>query len=174
MAEFELQGMESLLAKFDAIKQETKYKGGRAALRKAANFVADKAKQKAQTFDDPATAESIAKNIAVRWNTRRFKISGDLAFRIGILGGARQFANTKQNVRKQRVGQTYITGGDKSNPGGDTWYWRFLELGTEKMAARPFLRPALKDNQGQVISIFAKEFEKAIDRAVKREKKKGK
>lgn len=157
MAEFELQGMESLLAKFEVAKQEVKYKSGRSALRKAANVVANKAKQKAQTYDDPETAESIAKNVAVRWSSKRFKTTGDLAFRIGILGGARSGGQKK--------------GKGKGAPGGDTFHWRFLEHGTEKMAARPFLLPALKDNQSEVISTFAKAFEKSIDTAIKKAKK---
>lgn len=156
MAEFELQGMESLLAKLDAAKQEVKYKSGRSALRKAANVVAKKAKQKAQTYDDPATAESIAKNVAVRFSSKLFKRTGHIGFRIGILGGAR-------GIQKKGKG--------KGAPGGSTFYWRFLETGTEKLAARPFLLPALKDNQSEVISTFAKAFEKGLDAAVKKANK---
>ncbi|MES2625889.1 MAG: HK97-gp10 family putative phage morphogenesis protein [Pseudomonadota bacterium] len=153
MAEFELVGMESLLAKFDSIKQDVKYKGGRSALRKAANFIAAKAKENAQKLDDPETAKNTAKNISVRWGGKRFKSTGDPNFRIGILGGA---------------------GGNKkaadldSLPGKDTRTWRHLELGTEKTPAQPFLRPSLQNNTGEAISIFAKEYERAIDRAIKK------
>jgi HK97 gp10 family phage protein len=153
MADFDLVGMDSLLAKFDSIKQDIKYKGGRAALRKAANLIAEKAKQNAQKIDDPETAKNTAKNVAVRWGGKRFKATGDLNFRIGILGGA---------------------GGNKKAadldglPGKDTRTWRHLEFGTEKTAAQPFLRPALEANTGEAISVFAKEYEKAIDRAIKR------
>lgn len=171
MADF--HGMESLLAKFESLKREAKYKSGRAALRKAANFVAAKAKEGALRIDDPATPENIAKNIAVRWNGRRFKTTGDLAFRIGVMGGARQYGNTKENVRKQRVGQSYHMGGDKSNPGGDTWYWRMHELGTEKMSARPFMRPALFNNQNEIIKVFANAFERSVAAAIKKANKTG-
>jgi HK97 gp10 family phage protein len=30
--------------------------------------------------------------------------------------------------------------------GGDAFHWRFIEFGTSKMAARPFMRPALAEN----------------------------
>ncbi len=159
MAEFELVGMESLLAKFDSIKQDVKYKGGRAALRKAANLIADKAKQNAQKVDDPETASNISKNVAVRWGGKRFRATGDLNFRVGILGGARQNSRYGTRSTKERA---------NSNPGGETFHWRFLEFGTEKMAAQPFLRPALANNTSEAISVFAKEYEKAIDRAIKR------
>jgi HK97 gp10 family phage protein len=36
------------------------------------------------------------------------------------------------------------------------------------MAARPFMRPALSENTAQATDIFVKEYEKAIDRAIKR------
>lgn len=156
MAEFELQGLDSLLAKFDSIKQDVKYKGGRAALRKAANLIAAKAKENAQKLDDPETAANISKNVAVRWGGKRFKATGDLNFRVGILGGA---------------------GGNKkaseldSLPGKDTRHFRHVEFGTEKTAAQPFLRPSLANNAGEAISVFAKEYEKAIDRAIKKASK---
>jgi HK97 gp10 family phage protein len=158
MADFELRGMESMLAKFDSIKQDVKYKGGRAALRKAANLIATKAKENAQKLDDPETAANISKNVAVRWGGKRFKATGDLNFRVGILGGA---------------------GGNKkaseldSLPGKDTRHFRHVEFGTEKTAAQPFLRPSLQNNTGEAISVFAKEYEKAIDRAIKKAGKAG-
>ncbi len=156
MAEFDLVGMESLLAKFDSIKQDVKYKGGRAALRKAANLIAAKAKENAQKLDDPETAANISKNVAVRWGGKRFRATGDLNFRVGILGGA---------------------GGNKkaseldSLPGKDTRHFRHVEFGTEKTAAQPFLRQSLQNNTGEAISVFAKEYEKAIDRAIKKANK---
>jgi hypothetical protein len=78
-----------------------------------------KAQEAALRIDDPTTAEVIAKNVSVRWSSKRFNSTGDLAFRVGVLGGARQYGNTKENVRKGRVGASYKTGGDKGNPGGD-------------------------------------------------------
>ncbi|HBY7156708.1 TPA: hypothetical protein MI589_28430, partial [Klebsiella pneumoniae] len=68
---------------------------------------------------------------------------------------------------------SYKTAGDKGNPGGDTWYWRFLELGTEHAAAQPILRPAVNGVDTEVINVFAVELEKSIDRAVRRAAKKG-
>ena len=89
------------------------------------------------------------------------------------MGGARQYGNTKTNVRKGRAGKNYKTAGDKGNPGGDTWYWRFPEFGTEHMAAKPMLRPGVNGVDTDVINVFAVELEKAIDRAVRRAAKKG-
>lgn len=148
--EFALEGIDSLVGKLEAISYDMKRKGGRTALRKAAQVVANKAKEGAERLDDPETGRSIAANIALRWNGRLFKLNGDLGFRVGVLHGA---------VLKN--------GGDLS-ANSPTPHWRLLEFGTAKMAAQPFMRKALADSISEVTSTFITEYEKAIDRAIKR------
>ena len=157
--EFSITGMDSLLGKLDALKVETRQKGGRAALRKAARVLAEKAKENAARVDDPGTAAAIYKNISFRWNGRLYKRTGDLGFRIGVLGGAR--------IQKSKP-----KGSDPSGPGGDTRYWAFVELGTERARAQPFMRTALADNIELITKTFVTHYEKAIDRAIKRAAKK--
>lgn len=152
--EFILIGLDSLLGKLDSVKQDVKFKGGRFALRKAAQLIADKAKEGAKRVDDPSTGRSIADNIALRWNGRLFKRTGDLGFRIGV-----------------RHGAVLKNGGDTST-NAPTPHWRLLEFGTEKMRAQPFMRSALADNISAATSTFISEYEKAIDRAIKRAAKK--
>ena len=158
--EFSILGLGNLLAKLESIQYETKRKGGRAALRKAAQLVRAAAVDNALRIDDPETAAAIHSNIAVRWNGRRFKKSGELAFRIGVLGGA-------------RITKAKPKGKDPSGPGGDTRYWAFVEFGTEDAAAQPFMRNALSENISAATDVFVSEYEKAIDRAIKRAAKKG-
>lgn len=168
--EFNITGLDSLLGKLEAVTYDVKRKGGRAALRKAAQLVASAARSNAQGLDDPATRTDISKNIAVRWDGRLFKRTGDLGFRVGVLGGAKEYSNV--HTRKGGRRGTYAIGGSSSNPGGDTFYWRFLEFGTAKMAAQPFMRKALADNIEAATGAFVSEYEKAIDRALKRAAKK--
>lgn len=163
-----LTGLDSLLRKMEAVKYDIKRKGGRAALRKGGQVVVNAAKQNAAAIDDPATASVIKYNIAMRWNGKLFKATGNLGFRIGVLGGAKEYANTKANVRAGVAGTSYTTGGDASNPGGDTWHWRHVEFGTERTPAQPILRPALSDNVGLVTSTFITEYEKNLDKAIKK------
>lgn len=171
--EVSLNGLDSLLGKMEAVSDVTRNKAGRFALRKAANLIRDRARSNAARIDDPLTKEAIYKNIVASFGSREFRRTGDLTFRVGVMGGARQYANTKANVRKGRVGRTYKTAGDKGNPGGDTWYWRMLEFGTEHAAARPIIRPAMNGIDGPVINVFAEEMEKAIDRAIRLAMKRG-
>lgn len=51
------------------------------------------------------------------------------------------------------------------------WRWHFVELGTSKMAAKPFLRPALDGNAQQVLDTLRVELLKGIERALKRQRK---
>jgi len=148
--EFSLTGLDSLLGKLDAVSYDAKRKGGRAALRKAAQVIAQKAKEGAERLDDKETGRSIADNIALRWNGRLFKRSGDLGFRVGVLHGA-----------------VLRDGGDLS-ANSPTPHWRLLEFGTEKMPAAPFMRPALADNISEATNTFLTEYEKSIDRAIRR------
>ncbi len=152
--EFSILGLDGLLGKLGEISVDVRRKGGRAALRKAAQLVVQKAKAGAERIDDKATGRSISDNIALRWNGRLFKRTGDLGFRIGVLHGA---------VLKD--------GGDLST-NAPTPHWRLIEFGTEKMPAAPFMRPALADSISEVTNTFVTEYEKAIDRAIRRAAKK--
>lgn len=152
--DFSILGLEGLLGKLAAVSVDVRHKGGRAALRKAAQVVVQKAKAGAERIDDKATGRSISDNIALRWNGRLFKRTGDLGFRIGVLHGA---------VLKD--------GGDLSS-NAPTPHWRLIEFGTEKMPAAPFMRPALADSISEVTNTFVTEYEKAIDRAIRRAAKK--
>lgn len=152
--DFKINGLDSLLGKLDSIKYETRYKGGRFALRKAAQLVREAAKSNAEALNDPETGRSIAQNIAERWNGATYKSTGDLAFRVGVLYGAKLPQNNADE-----------------GSGGPTPHWRLLEFGTENMAAQPFMRRALADNISVATDEFVSQYEKAIDRAIKRASK---
>lgn len=168
--DYTMEGLPELLGKLDSVTQDIKYKGGRFALRRAAQVIRDQARDNAGKVDRPQTPTNIAANIVERWNGRLFKRTGALGFRVGALGGARQYAGTRENVRKGRVGEYYHVGGDKTNPGGDTFYWRFLEFGTSHSSAQPFMRPAMDKGQ-EAVNVFINEYGKALDRAIKKAKK---
>lgn len=167
--EVKIEGLKPVLDKMHGLTPRLRAKGARSAMRKAANIVRDAALANARRINDAATAEDISKNIAVRFSSRTLKRSGDLLFRVGVQGGAKQYSNTKDNVRKRRAGKTYKTGGDKSNPGGDTFYWRFVEFGTSRARAHPFMQPALAQNVNSAIDTAAVELEKAIDKIMKKQ-----
>lgn len=160
--EANIEGMDVLLGKLHEVTVDIRHKGGRFALRKAAQVVREAAKDNARRLDDPETANKIADNIVERWSGRRFKRTGDLMFRVGVLGGARGHAAASGEVK----------GKGKDNPGGDTFYWRFVEFGTEQAPAQPFMRPAIERNVQKATDEFVRQYDKALTRALKRAKKK--
>lgn len=88
------------------------------------------------------TRGTITKALSVR-NSKIARRSGD----VGVF----------VNVRPAKAGNR-----GAKNP-KDPFYWRFLELGTKKMSARPFLRPAaakLKD----ALSVFETEVVRWINK----------
>lgn len=159
--EMQVKGLPELHARMKAVSEGMRKKGTRTAARKAANLVRDAARAAAQQLDRTETPLSIAKNVDAQFNGRLFRRTGDVGFRIGVRGGAKQYANTKENRRKRRVGDTYKTG-------GTTFYWRFLELGTSQIAARPFLRPALENNAQKAFDVFVTELNRQLDRFAKK------
>ena len=48
-------------------------------------------------------------------------------------------------------------------PCQDAWYWRFVEFGTRKMAARPFLRPALESRRRQAVDAIKQRLTQRIE-----------
>jgi HK97 gp10 family phage protein len=156
MADFEIKGLAPVLAKLKALSGKPAKKAIRAALRKGANIVKASAQTRARQFDDPATPENIAKAITVGSK----KTKGDeIGMRVGVKGGAKQYANNAKNRRDGKAGKQYETG-------GNVFYWRFLEFGTQNMPAQPFMRPALAENVPKVTVTFVSELDKAIDKIV--------
>lgn len=158
MAE-QIEGLNEVLAKMKSLQNDAKYKGGRFALRKAANLVANNIRLNAAKIDDPKSAADISANVAVRFGSRFYRRTGDLMFRVGIRGGA---------------------GGDDPSekfdglPGKDTRHWRQVEFGHrdrksgKEVAPQPFFIRSLADHTSQTINEFAVQYGKAINRALKR------
>lgn len=162
---FSLQGMDEVKRKLDQLANpKVANRIARKAIRQGASLVVKSARENAKRFDDPQTSESIAKNITVRASRDR---GGVIRMRIGVRGGAKQHVNTVRNIREGKTGY-YKTLGSKDNPGGDTWYFRFLEFGTATSPAKPFLRPALTSNTENVINRFAQVFQDELNKELAR------
>ncbi|ABI59711.1 HK97-gp10 family putative phage morphogenesis protein [Nitrosomonas eutropha] len=164
--------IEELMQKIKLINEDVRYKGGRFALRKAAQVVATDAVRMSKAVDDPDTPEDISKNVAIRWNGRLFKASNgyQMGFRVGILGGAQTpSARPKKKRGKYTLSELgELSGKGKDNPGGDTFYWRFVNFGTKNIQSKHFFEPALKNNTSRATAEFVTQFEKALDRAIRK------
>lgn len=153
----DIQGLDEVTSNLRRLGNPRKAKNAATrSARKSMNTVKKAAVNNAKALDDPESTERIWKNITTK--SARTRGTGFVLMRMGVRGGARQYVATKSNVRKGRAGKTYKTDGDKSNPGGDTFYWRFIELGTAYSPAQPFLRIALYNNTANVKSHFVEAF----------------
>lgn len=173
MTNVKMEGLDDFKSKMAAVTGGMLYRYGRSSLRKSAKIVLNAAKSNASRINDPKTPEDISKNIVMRWSKKRFSASQDLSFRIGVLGGARPTTSSKSKRRRFNERQSLealgeLSGKGKGNPGGDTWYWRLVEFGTQSSRAQPFLRPALSSNLEKVQYRFSVEINKGISIALKR------
>jgi len=166
--EFKLDGMNGIESKLKLLNGDVKIKGARTALRAASNIIKAEAVQNAIALDDPKSKTKIWKNIVVSASAKTFKSTGEIKFRVGVMGGAKEYARNKRNIRKGKTGK-YNTGGDKGNPGGDTWYWRFVEFGVPSrgIGGRSFLERALREKTNASITEFAQKFNRYLDRKIK-------
>ncbi|HOW93278.1 MAG TPA: HK97 gp10 family phage protein [Mycolicibacterium fallax] len=162
-ADVKITGAPDLLNRLSALPDKLQKKGAVRASRKAMRVALNAAKATARQFDVEESAERIWRNIAIQNASRQGRREGGVVMRLGVMGGARAYANTRENRRKGRVGGTYRVGGSKNNPGGDTWYWRFLELGRTGMAKQEFLVPAVMENAQMIEGLLAEYLEREIE-----------
>lgn len=71
-----------------------------------------------------------------------------------------------------RHGKKYRKQGKKGNLSQDAWYWRFVEFGTRKMSARPFLRPALEAKRRDAVQAMKDRLTERIELEAKNLKRK--
>ena len=148
--EFNIEGLDEVQEKLKRLGNPRLMKNAaRRSARKAMAIVRDAARANAKTLDDPETAEKIWKNIAIAAGKSRD--ANAVVMRVGVRGGAAQNANT------DRAALSKLSG-------GITTYWRYLEFGSAKMPATPFMRPALQNNIQAVTNSFAENFNKEIDK----------
>lgn len=139
--EFSLKGdVSGIVAKLKTLGPKLQKKGLHAALRKGAAIVRKAAVMRARQFDRAETPANISREIVTRTSAKSRKRAGaDAIVQVGVAGGAKQYVDNRANRRAARVGLRY------EGP-GKVFYWRFLEFGTSKMPAQPFMRPALENN----------------------------
>lgn len=160
-AKFHLNGLADIYVNLkeisDVLGGNEAGKPARNALYKAARSIKNRAIKKAEAIDRRKTPEKIFLNIAVRAMKYPHRAGGDIGYRIGVLGGAKDLSK-----------QGEIMNPNKDNPGGDTWYWRLVELGTERSAAKSFMRSAMNEGGEKAMEIFASEMRKEIEKALRK------
>lgn len=166
-----MTGVDELSKKLEGLQYDMARKGGRFALRKAAQVIRDQARSNASSINDPETSATIAKNITERWSNVYNKRTGDLMFRVGVLGGVfGKLQGDETGVYGDKFTKATRKRGaiNQDLPGGDTRHWGYLEFGTEKMAARPFMIPAMHQSAQAATDKFIASYGQALDRILKK------
>lgn len=159
----DLKGLGDIVAALRAIPEELRKNGGpvNSGMRKAARIVRDEARRLAPKKSG-LMAESI---IAVRDPNPRRTPGASERYVIGVKGGGKaKYANNSKNRRARKAGAEY----EKQ---GNAYYFRFVEFGTEKQPAQPFLRPAIQTKAGEAIEAAAEAIDKGITRAARKARK---
>ncbi|WP_151768895.1 HK97-gp10 family putative phage morphogenesis protein [Acinetobacter colistiniresistens] len=146
-----IHGIEDFSEKMKAIGDKKTIKRiVNSSMRQAMNIVRDAARQRARRLDNPNTPERVWREIMVQ--NGKSRKSGAFVMRVGVRGGAKiPYTNNAQNKRSGKAGKSYV--GD-----GRVFYWRFLEFGTSRQPATPFMRPALHENIQPVTDKFVQVF----------------
>lgn len=127
---YKLTGADELSRIFKTLPQELQRQVVVPAAKDAMEIVKQDAIRRAAAIDDPTTIPDISKNIALVEDTKFFNETGSTKISVG--------------VRKTKRGQR----------GGNTFYWWWVELGTSRNRAQPFMRNALGQNQQAVFQEF--------------------
>jgi len=78
-------------------------------------------------------------------------------FYVGVRKGVAKYANTAANRRAGKAGKVY-------KDAGTTFYWRFLEFGTSKLAAHPFVRPAFESKKEDAVIAIGEKLDERIQK----------
>lgn len=155
--QIKIEGLAELAKRLRELPSELSGKNGgplRKAIGRASVVIRDEARRLA-----PVDTGNLRDNIiAVR---KRKSPQGNEGYFIEVRRKRRKYANTRANRRKQRAGMTYESM-------GEAYYGMFIELGTAKMPAQPFLRPAFESKKVEAVEVFRAEFAKAIAKAEKK------
>jgi len=161
MMTFKVEGLKELQNALNQLPKQIQGRPLRSAVSFAAKEIAEKVKDRVGTFSDTGTLE----DAIYRYRSRRHSTTGRETFFVGVRQGKKEYKNTVKNRRFGRVGKTYKTQ-------GEAYYWRFLEFGTAKMAAKPFLRPVFDANKKSAVDIIKERLGKSIESQAKKLAKK--
>ena len=127
---YKLKGADELSRVFKTLPSEIQRQVVIPAAKDAMDIVVQAAKANWDKIDDPSTFPDIAKNVALIEDTKFFEETGSTKISVGI--------------RKRRKGVA----------GGNTYFWKYLELGTAHIRAYAPMRRALNENTQAVFQEF--------------------
>lgn len=109
-----------------------------------------------------ARMEQITEKLAKKAMRKAMRKGGNLIRKAAIANAPVDSGDLRAHIAlrlKVKPGAFYVRigvrGGAKKND-GTPYYWRMVEFGTVKQAARPFMRPALDNNAHEVLQTIVR------------------
>ncbi|NBP38571.1 MAG: HK97 gp10 family phage protein [Betaproteobacteria bacterium] len=145
-----IEGLAQLDRALRELPQRIANRGLRASVYAGAKVIRDEARSRA-----PKAAQSLGPKQPPPGTLKRSVIMKHIR---ELSGGGRQTFYVLV-----RHGKKYRNQGKRGNLSQDAWYWRFVEFGTRKMAARPFLRPALESRRREAVDAIKERLTQRIE-----------
>lgn len=141
-----IEGLTELHVALKGFPQELRDK----ALRSAVSYAA-KGVQEAIALNAPVGETAVLRRSVYRTRSKDMSSSVQETYIIGIRYGA---AHRKRGL--------------------DAWYWRFIEFGTRKMPARPFLRRTFDTSIDLMINLMRTSLSSSVERIARKLARQGK
>lgn len=152
-----MRGLEGVSAQLREVSAEMGARALSGAARAAFKRVVETAKQLV-----PVDSGELRESLTVRVVKPK---SGDAVVVVGVA-----INNNAPRLKMSRIAAAAFNEAQSTNlPPGRRWH--FIELGTVKQAAHPFLRPALDQNAQSVVDDLKVQLRKKIEAAVKKASK---
>lgn len=163
MAEFaNVTGLEETLKALRALPKAISGKGGgplRRALFAAAKVVKAEVMQAA-----PVRTGLLKGSIATFRDRKPEGVGANEHYTVGIRKQRKKYRENYRNGRLGRIGKSYSVH-------GAAFYGQFVEFGTSKMAAHPFMRPAFEASKQAALTAFENAMRKEVGKAVEQAKR---
>lgn len=173
-ADIKIKGLDNVLQLLQSLPPEVVSKRGgpvKAVLARAARLIRDEAKANVRRIieepniggrDNLSTGALEKSIVATRGKP---PIGGKGERYIVWPGSARKaYKNSRRNQRLGRTGTDYEIAPPQ-------FYGKFLEYGTKRMSAKPWLRPAFQKKREAAVDLIERELPRAIDRIIRKMKK---
>ncbi|MGY6085113.1 HK97-gp10 family putative phage morphogenesis protein [Stenotrophomonas sp. SM006] len=158
-----IDGLDGLLRSLREAPKAIQGRAVQTGMRKGGNVIRDDARRRAPKESGFMASQIVTRRANSRSRQRAGVGQGGEYFTVGVkTGRRRKYANTKRNRRRGRVGKVY-------EEAGWAYYWRFVEFGTKKMRASPFLTPAGEAKGPEAAQVIINETWAALDKQLKKD-----
>lgn len=160
MADFiKVEGLQELQRKLLALPKKVQGKPTRGALNSGAKLIKVRARELV------AVDTGFLREAIIQYPVKQSEHAYSDQVRVGVRKRVRKGAKLSKKYKAALSARRRRSSAQRSVT---PKYWRYLEFGTSRMAARPFLRPAFEREKASAVSRIAQRMREEIDKAASR------